>query len=213
VESPDRSASRAVGVALTLMAIAAAENTVAPWAPFYVVYAALTLALPILLGAVKIARPQLPRARHWLAAAALAVGLQLGFHALSSTVELPRMFEPVLAAAGARLGRPPAQVATAYVTFIVVWAALGEELFYRGYLQARLRRRFGAAAAITGAAALFAVRHYTQVLLAWPQVPWGLATIWVAVAFVVGLAIGWLYESSRSLLPPIGCHYLFNLLG
>ena len=95
---------------------------------------------------------------------------------------------------------------------ITIWAGLGEELFYRGYLQARLRRRFGALTAIVGASAIFAVRHYTQVLIAWPHVPWSAATIWVVAAFIFGLAAGWLYEKSGSLLPPILCHYAFNLL-
>jgi membrane protease YdiL (CAAX protease family) len=35
---------------------------------------------------------------------------------------------------------------------------------------------------------------------------------WVVGAFVVGLVVGWLYEKSGSLLPPILCHYAFNLL-
>jgi len=213
MESPASSPRNAVVVAVALMAIAAAENTVAPWAPFYFVYAALTLVLPFALGAVKIGRPALPRWPHWIAAVVVAVGLQLAFRPLADAVDLAGMFGTVFAAAGLRLKHPPDDVGRSYLLFIVVWAALGEELFYRGYLQARLRRRYGAATAIGVAAFLFAIRHYTQVLLAWPQVPWWPATIWVAVAFVLGVAIGWLYEKSASLLPPIACHYLFNLLG
>jgi len=207
------SAGAAVAVAIALMAVAVLENTVAPWAPFYFVYAALTLTLPFALGAVTVRRIPMPRLRYWIAAVVLAVLLQLIFRVFTAAADLPRMFAPVFAAAGGRLKRPPGEVAQAYLLFIVVWAALGEELFYRGYLQARLRRRFGSAAAVTIAALLFAVRHYAQVLLAWPHIFWGAATIWVAGAFVVGLALGWLYERSGSLLPPIAAHYLFNLLG
>ena len=89
---------------------------------------------------------------------------------------------------------------------------LGEEVFYRGYLQRNLRRRFGALASIGAASLLFATRHYTQVLIAWPDVDWRSATIWVAASFVVSLALGGLYERSRSLWPPMLCHYLFNIL-
>jgi membrane protease YdiL (CAAX protease family) len=64
---------------------------------------------------------------------------------------------------------------------------------------------------IVAASLLFGVRHYTQVLLAWPHVAWGSATIWVGACFVAGLAFGWLYERSRSLWPPIVCHTVFNL--
>jgi membrane protease YdiL (CAAX protease family) len=142
--------------------------------------------------------------------AVAAIGVAV---ALAGAADLANMFARVFVAAGPRLGRDPADVGKAYLLFIVVWAALGEELFYRGYLQARLRRRFGPVAAIAVASLLFAVRHYTQVLMAWPHVPWGPATIWVAGVFVVGVALGWLYEASGSLLPPIVAHYLFNLLG
>jgi membrane protease YdiL (CAAX protease family) len=66
--------------------------------------------------------------------------------------------------------------------------------------------------AIAAASVLFATRHYTQVLLTWPVVPWGPATVWVAATLLVGVALGVLYERTRSLLPPIVCHYVVNLL-
>jgi membrane protease YdiL (CAAX protease family) len=36
--------------------------------------------------------------------------------------------------------------------------------------------------------------------------------VWVAATLLVGVAVGVLYERTRSLLPPILCHYAFNLL-
>jgi membrane protease YdiL (CAAX protease family) len=213
MESSGPAARAAVGVAAALMVIAAVENTVAPWAPFYVVYAALTLALPVIFGSVRIVRVRLPRWSYWIAAIGLALVLQGVFRLITRTVDLEGMFGVVFDAAAARLNRPPATIAKAYLLMIIIWAGLGEELFYRGYLQARLRRRFGAPTAIVSASAIFAVRHYTQVLIAWPHVPWSAATIWVMAAFIVGVAVGWLYEKSGSLLPPILCHYAFNLLG
>ena len=212
MESRGSSAGAAVGVAAALMVVAAAENTVAPWAPFYVVYAALTLALPVIFGSVTIARIRWPRWPYWIAAIGLAVVLQGVFRLLTRTVDLEGMFGAVFDAAAPRLHRSPPAIARAYLLMIIIWAGLGEELFYRGYLQARLRRSFGAPAAIVTASGIFAVRHYTQVLIAFPHVPWSAATMWVLAAFVVGLALGWLYEKSGSLLPPILCHYAFNLL-
>jgi len=212
MESRGSSAGAAVGVAAGLMVVAAAENTVAPWAPFYVVYAALTLALPVIFGSVTITGFRWPRWPTWIAAIGLAVVLQGIFRLLTRTVDLEGMFGAVFDAAAPRLHRSPPAIARAYLLMIIIWAGLGEELFYRGYLQARLRRTLGAPAAIATASGMFAVRHYTQVLIAWPHVPWPAATIWVLAAFIVGLALGWLYEKSGSLLPPILCHYAFNLL-
>src|SRR5262245_18211745 len=88
-----------ISIALALMVVAAVENTVAPWAPFYVLYAFLTLLLPFLLGAVKVGRVKLPRPRHWIAAAVIAVGLQLAFRPVAAATDLPAMFAPVFAEA------------------------------------------------------------------------------------------------------------------
>ena len=61
------------------------------------------------------------------------------------------MFARVFATAGDRLATKPETVAKWYLLFIQVWAGLGEEVFYRGYLQRSLRRRFGALPSIGGA--------------------------------------------------------------
>jgi membrane protease YdiL (CAAX protease family) len=143
----------------------------------------------------------------------LAFLLQGAFRLIVGAADLPGMFGAVFGAAGARLKQPPEHVAKSYLVFILAWAGAGEEVFYRGYLQTRLRARLGPVASLVGASGLFAARHYTQVLLAWPHILWGSATMWVAATFIVGLGVGWLYEWSGSLLPPILCHYLFNLIG
>jgi membrane protease YdiL (CAAX protease family) len=202
----------AVGLALLLMAIAALENTVAPWAPFYVVYAALALGIPLLLGEGGLKNLRRPLLRHWLAAAGLAVLLQGLFRLMTSRADLAGMFGAVFVAAGGRLAAKPDTVAKWYVIFIQVWAGLGEEVFYRGYLQRTLRRRWGPLVSIGAASLLFASRHYTQVLVAWPHIDWRSATIWAAASFVVGLAWGGLYEKSGSLWPSVVSHYLFNIL-
>jgi membrane protease YdiL (CAAX protease family) len=201
-----------VVVALLLTAVAALENTVAPWAPFYVVYAALALGLPFLLGAVTARDLRLPRLRHCLVGLALAVVLQGAFRLMTAPADLGGMFGGMLAAAAARLSTRPEVVARWYLIFIQVWAGFGEEVFYRGYLQRSLRARLSPAIGIGCASLLFATRHYTQVLLAWPHVDWRSATIWVLASFIVGVALGWLYEKTESLWPPIVAHYAFNLL-
>jgi membrane protease YdiL (CAAX protease family) len=213
VQTTGRRARAAVGTACVLMLLAALENTVAPWAPFYVVYAALALGLPFLLGKGEARRFEMASRRSWVAAIVLAFLLQGAFRLIVGVADLPGMFGAVFGVASARLKQPAELVAKSYLLFILVWAGAGEEVFYRGYLQTRLRARFGPVASLVGASGLFAARHYTQVLLAWPHIPWGSATIWVAATFIVGLGFGWLYERSGSLLPAIVCHYLFNLLG
>jgi len=201
-----------VGVAVALMVVAALENTVAPWAPFYVGYAVLATALPFVFGSVRLTRPSALRAIHLLAAVLLAGVLHLAFGLITRAADLPQMFGAVFDVAAARLHGQPDVLAARYIIFIQAWAGLGEEIFYRGYVQNQLRQRTGPLPAIAVASALYAVRHYTQVLITWPAVPWWSATLWVAATLIVGVAIGLLYERTRSLLPPIVCHYAFNLL-
>lgn len=200
------------GVTGALTVVAVLENTVAPWAPFYVAYAALATVLPFLFGAVRAARPARPRVIPLLAAVALALVLQGAFRLVTSATDLSAMFGALFTSASARLHQPPEVIAARYLLFIQLWAGLGEELFYRGYVQGQLRDHLGPLPAIAAASILFAIRHYAQVLLTWPVVPWGPATVWVAATLLVGVALGVLYERTRSLLPPILCHYVFNLL-
>jgi membrane protease YdiL (CAAX protease family) len=213
VDDPRQSSAAVLGVTVALTAVAVLENTVAPWAPFYVAYAALATGLPFVFGAVRVARPPRPRMLPLLAAVVLALALQGAFRLVTAATDLSAMFGPLFTAASARLHRPPEIIAARYILFIQLWAGLGEELFYRGYVQAQLRHHLGPLPAIAVASVLFALRHYAQVLLTWPAVPWGPATIWVAATLLVGFALGVLYERTRSLLPPIVCHYAFNLLG
>src|SRR3954464_10897233 len=63
----------AILIAVLLTLVAALENTVAPWAPFYITYAVLASGLPFLLGAVDrgmFRRPSLPN---------MLVGLAIAF--------------------------------------------------------------------------------------------------------------------------------------
>jgi membrane protease YdiL (CAAX protease family) len=212
VQQPGREAGIAIGVALLLMSVAALESTVAPWAPFYVGYIALATGLPLVLRRRDAQKVPRARVRYLIGAVLLAVALQGIVRLITRPVDLAAMFGRMFAVAGARWGRPPEAIGRIYILMILIWAGLGEELFYRMYLQTRLRLRWGVFASVVIASALFAVRHYVQMLLLWPHVPWGTATVWVTATFVVGLGIGWLYEASASLWPPIVCHYLFNLL-
>lgn len=83
----------------------------------------------------------------------------------------------------------------------VVMAPLIEEILFRGILQTSLLRVLHGRrwAALVIAAALFAVVH-------WWVVPWHN----LLVLFVLGLAWGYLYERTGSLLAPILAHAVFN---
>jgi membrane protease YdiL (CAAX protease family) len=117
-----------------------------------------------------------------------------------------------IVAAGVRMacGRPPAgPLGSADAGSMVLGlflVAVPEELFFRGYVQSRLRAWSrsrdlrGPWAAIALTSLLFALAHVL------------VAPGWIrAAVFFPGLVLGWLRERSGGLLAPIGFHWLANV--
>ncbi len=219
-----------VAAAATLLALA--ENTVAPWAPYYVVYVVAVTVLPFVAGTWAFGRITSTRATIWILAVVGPLLLQvLGglwstlaypavagwFGATAETLSGPyhsldAALATIFESRGASWGTEPRALMALYFLGILVWAGLGEELFYRGYIHGALRRRHGFAFAAVVSAAFFGVRHATQLALVQPSYPWGAAVTWVGLSFVVGIFLSYLYERSGSLYPPVLAHYLFNLV-
>jgi membrane protease YdiL (CAAX protease family) len=106
----------------------------------------------------------------------------------------------------ARLGRPPpvgpAEQAIAMldpwvvVAATVVFAPIAEELFFRGIAFNAWLREAGRIWAYVGSAALFAAIHLSLESL--------------LPIFLLGLALGWVYQRTGSLLAPIAMHATVN---
>jgi len=217
-------------VSIALMGIAALENSVAPWAPYYVVYAALATYVPLRWKMYQFGSP---RGYHWWAWAAcpvIAIVLQAvcsvivniwyarvvvaidGPERLADPIiAVPAMFDALFVAASEHTGLSLPVAKWLYLGFIVAWAGLGEELYFRGYVQGMLRRHHSARYSIAVATLLFAVRHYVQMLLL-PQYPIFAASAWVLMAVPLGIVTGLIYEKTRSLWLPVVIHYLFNII-
>jgi hypothetical protein len=83
-----------------------------------------------------------------------------------------------------------------------------EELLFRGTVQPYLRERFSPTAAIVGAGVLFAAIHVFALIVA----SLASAAVSLGVILVVGLAMGWLYERTGSVLAPMVAHGGYNAL-
>lgn len=81
---------------------------------------------------------------------------------------------------------------------LVVMAPLAEEVFFRGFLFAGLRRRFSFWPAALMSGALFAVAH-------------GQPGLFIPLTGV-GAIFAFTYERTGTLAAPIGAHFLFNLV-
>jgi uncharacterized protein len=79
-------------------------------------------------------------------------------------------------------------------------AGVAEELFFRGYMQTRLAEAWGAARAVVVTAACFGVLHVD------------LSGIHMALAFAMGLYLGFVVERTGSVLPAIVCHVVNNIV-
>jgi len=219
-----------LAVSLVLMVLAGLENSVAPWAPFYVLYAAAATILPLKWKTYHFGPVRAVRWWMWAMCPVIAILMQAIASVLVNIVYaravvaiggperlgnpiigVPAMFDAMFHAASPRLGLSPETVRAAYLSFLVAWAGLGEELYFRGYVQGVLRLHHSARFAITVASVLFAVRHYMQMLLLLPTYPVFAATAWCVVAVPVGIVLGLIYEKTRSLWMPVAIHYLFNI--
>lgn len=79
---------------------------------------------------------------------------------------------------------------------LALGAGTAEELFFRGFLQQRLSRRFGPRIAVVVAAACFGLMHAD-----WVQGP---------AAALLGLYLGWMAERAGSVVPAMIAHAVNN---
>ena len=224
------SSRAAILITIGLTAVALLEN-LAPWGPFYVVYAASTVILGWRLRA-RHDGVEHGGARVWWVAIAVGVGFQI-VGALLMGVLVPAILtargvpeasivgprwsldaalQLVTAQRAAAWGAEARTVTIAYLGFVFLWAGFGEEVFYRGMLHGTLQSRGGFAPAAIVSACLFALRHATQLVTLGADYPWGAVVVWMLFAFLFGLAASALYARTRRLGPPILAHYVLNLI-
>ena len=86
------------------------------------------------------------------------------------------------------------------VIVIGVLAGTAEEIFFRGYMQTRLRQRWSAPVAIAATSVCFSVLHVDP------------SGIHVVLAFALSLYLGFVAELTGSVLPAVVCHVVNNIV-
>jgi hypothetical protein len=84
------------------------------------------------------------------------------------------------------------------VVVLGVVAGGAEEIFFRGYMQSRLREHWRPATAVLATSAAFGVLHLP------------LSSLHTLLAFALGLYLGFVAEMTGSVLPCIVCHVVNN---
>jgi len=93
-----------------------------------------------------------------------------------------------------------------------ILAPVGEELFFRGFATSAWARARGARSAIIRGAAFFAIAHVVTLTDASFATGAQRAAFSFVALLPVGLALGWVFLSRRSLYAAIGLHAAFNAL-
>jgi membrane protease YdiL (CAAX protease family) len=88
----------------------------------------------------------------------------------------------------------------AAVLVLGVVAGASEEIFFRGFMQSRLREHWPPAAAVLAASTSFAALHVD------------VSAVHMVLALALGLYLGFVAEATRSTLPCIVCHIVNNVL-
>jgi membrane protease YdiL (CAAX protease family) len=86
----------------------------------------------------------------------------------------------------------------------ILFTAPAEELIYRGLVQGLFRRAYGVVPGVVIASLLFGTSHY---LALGGQ---GSKFVYLAIAAVLGLILGALYEYTQNLTVPIAVHGIYN---
>ncbi len=222
------SSSGVLVVSTVLTLIVLAESRFPPWAPFFIIYAVLAIVIPLALKTYQFGRFRTVMASAWLLTLAIfaldviwdqgvwtwlyervLTSLGIGsdpFYSVSAAMDV--MLQKTVPDLGISLDT--SQMILAF--FMLIWAPIGEELFYRGYVYGTLRKRHSFWAAALISAAFFGVRHATHFFYLWPSVPWVAAGVWTVSTFGYGIYISYLYEKTDSLYPPILEHILINIV-
>jgi membrane protease YdiL (CAAX protease family) len=215
-----------VGVLLTLIVLI--ESKLTAWAPYFIVYAVLAIVIPIWLKTYRFGSFGEGFRDHWkiiLSVFLLALFFDQAvfnwfyqwilnlagagadpFYSLNATLTV------MIDAIASKFSITADSARMLYAFFIILWAPVGEELLYRGYLQGVLRKTRSFRFSAILSSVFFGVRHATHLFFLWPNVPWGAMLSWVVGAWVFGLLMSYLYEKTKSLYPPMLVHAAVNLV-
>lgn len=196
---------------LTLLALI--ESTIAPWSPIILLYAALCIIIPVKCGVYRLGSFKKAFLSHWRQLLTCVALMLIWDRVLTGgSSPLQSALPAFISAISAKFHADASLIKISFGLILLIWAPIGEELFYRGYLQEHLRKHVSFTKALLIASAFFAVRHGFHLLFLYPAVPWTACAAWTLLGLGWGIMLGWLYEKSSSLYLPVAAHFLANFL-
>jgi membrane protease YdiL (CAAX protease family) len=174
-----RKPSAVIALTLVLTAICYIESAkMVPWSPYFILFAGLTVILSRLFDSTPILPTRMNGRRLWLFMALMIIvccTIDAGVFTIGWDWFLARIGledKPFYSMAGA-LNYLIATVAhdhhitltkaqAIFGAFVLLWAPVGEELFYRGYVYNSLKELYSRRTALLITCFLFALRHITH---------------------------------------------------
>lgn len=101
-------------------------------------------------------------------------------------------------------GRESPRLLLYFVVVTIVFTAPAEEFLFRGIVQGLFRRAYGVVPGIVIASGVFGVVHYLALTGG------GSKVAYLAIAAVLGLVLGAVYEYTESLAVPVAIHGFYN---
>lgn len=215
-----------IGLFLTIL-VAFESLYFVPWAPYFIIYAILAIILPLIVGSYKFGNLITILKNHiriFLTLIILSIALlylidliyvnslrALGlfgnpYYDLSAALDL------LAETAAVKFGIDADTAKLIYALYILLWAPIGEELFYRGYMYGELKKKTNIIPATLISTFFFGIRHSTHFLFLLPDFPLVAALYWALHAFIFGIIMVYAYEKTDSLYIPMLIHFLFNLI-
>jgi membrane protease YdiL (CAAX protease family) len=219
--------ARPVAAVTALTLLAAVESSIVPWAPYFILFPILALVIPLRAKIFSFGSFRAAMTGHTRLLLAVFALFLLWEYALGDFLyqkllgrfgraenpffSVDGALDLLAATAAARHGFGKTVSEGIFAFYAVIWAPIGEELLYWGYLypSLRLNRGFAPAALVTGG--FFGLRHGLHFLFLWPHIPYAAAAVFMLTMAGSALLNSYLFEKTKSLWPLIVLHALDNI--
>lgn len=197
-----------------------------PWSPYFIVYAFLAIVIPIKLGTYRFGsfsgefkRNLRPFIIFLVIAILYAIVMDtiydLAITAINAKGNTMIDFNAALSLlaekAGEKFHITTENAKLIYAIYILIWAPIGEELFYRGYLYTVIKEKTNTNVGIVVSSFFFGIRHTTHFFFLTPT-PILPGLWWATHAFFFGVIMAYIYEKTNTLYVPMIIHFIANLI-
>jgi len=199
-----------------------------PWAPYFLIYAILAVIIPIYLKMYRfgklrdLASTEIAKLFVAFLIVSFVILFLMDLIYIVTLQSLGLINNPIYDLSAAlyiladeaalKFGITINSAIALYGAYVVIWAPIGEELFYRGYMYKGLRERYSITISALISSFFFGIRHMTHFLFILPDYPVFSGLYWAFHAFIFGLLMAYAYEKTDTLYVPMLIHFLINLI-